>query len=663
MNILPYNQFNINGNILTFNRIIKVTTKSELDEAFNNLQNNDCIFIANRISIASFTRYDFRKVNTAYIIGDYETLGSGLIGNFGICCNNLIIIGIELDGSGYGASGWDEMFAYCNNLKMYNCIFTERNSSYSFVYYNFYLYNCYIKKVASIYSPTYFYDCAFYQSTAGGTHSNSIFNITDINWLKQNSKAIYTGPYKLGWYILILCDWVYESEVHNTDVIVTGTISQNIQIKYKVELNNLLYQDYGEFIQCPTTISFVIKNSDLLVGVNQIKITFLNLNNFETVDILTITKTNKKPLLTYSLDRYVTYQKDINLIGVFTDEDNDPVSYKVLLNETLYRDWYTSNNVSLKILNSDLKVGNNKLKIVYDDTFEQDSIVIDLYKKALDCTYFTQSTNNYNDTKLKVDVDNVSLIKLPTPDEKKGYLKTVKLNLNVLKNDGQTGELKIAPLLSFWTGEDLTIVPLFGNPITKILTNVGGAVEIDISELSQNLQNGIIIYSTGFATEFDSINISYSYVYAPTVLLRPKQVWYNRVLLEWKPIILEKPMAFVKYRLLRGQKDDLSDAQIIFESTDISITKYEDHVPTGTYYYRLDVIYVDNLYQGDRLNFNDSSQFIISDIQKIEFVGGAVRMKYYPSQTITFDFTTDIGLTYDNTQVIVDGLLRLKELN
>lgn len=204
--ILPFNSIVINNTNLTFNRIIVTRTSSDFIEAYNNITDNDCILVVGKLYFESPRKvFDFRNVNNVYIIGDYDTLESTLAGDIGFNCNNLTIIGLKLDGSTAPSGDWNEMFFYCNNLVMYNCIFIERPSNYSFVYYNFNFYNCYFVSVAgssTSWSTFYIKDCVFAGSSSPlpGTYDGyTIYNVDNIAYMKLNGVGIYGGAFTLGW--------------------------------------------------------------------------------------------------------------------------------------------------------------------------------------------------------------------------------------------------------------------------------------------------------------------------------------------------------------------------------------------------------------------------------------------------------------------------------
>jgi hypothetical protein len=145
------------------------------------------------------------------------------------------------------------------------------------------------------------------------------------------------------------------------------------------------------------------------------------------------------------------------------------------------------------------------------------------------------------------------------------------------------------------------------------------------------------------------------------ILIQPDVVYNEKVTLTWS-YILDKPEAFVKYVLKKSINEDMSEAEIVTEITDLSITEYIDTTIThNNFYYIIEVHSTELAFQGNKLDFDfeDANQFIY-DSNKLEFYNGIVHMKSLPAVIETIESNEMI---FDSNYLeIVNGKVQLKAI-
>lgn len=345
---------------------------------------------------------------------------------------------------------------------------------------------------------------------------------------------------------------------------------------------------------------------------------------------------------------------NLNYSAVIQGAENDTLKYRVLLNDIVLEDWtdylQTPVNLTLSILYASLK-DSNTLVIEYIDSSERSGVFeVNFSKKNLETVYMDSNEKYPYDDKLKVGDGYITYIKVPKP-ENIGYVKNITLNLEILSNDEETGEIKIAPVTSEWTIN--TISPQsspaidIDNEITIEVTNIESMLNIDISNLVYGSEEyeSIAIYSTEHSIEFSSVNVSVDYTYQPTVLLLPKQTLINNVPLSWKPLILEKPDAFKKLAVKRSINSSFEPSTAVFQTQNSNVSSCTDNnVSEGEYYYKVEVEMEQLEYNGDQLDFDeeDESKFIKQDPDKINFNGGAVKLEGHPQELINLPLEQSI---------------------
>lgn len=133
-------------------------------------------------------------------------------------------------------------------------------------------------------------------------------------------------------------------------------------------------------------------------------------------------------------------------------------------------------------------------------------------------------------------------------------------------------------------------------------------------------------------------------------LIKPSVIYNNKVLLEWS-VIEQKPGSFIKAVLKRSKNSDMSGAVDIFESENLNDSYEDTSISEGIYYYLVEAQFVNNPYEGDKLDFSSGEGFYLSDPVAIVFEDGAVTLKKLDSEiNINIDLSEAV-LTEDTEYV------------
>jgi Glycine rich protein len=116
-------------------------------------------------------------------------------------------------------------------------------------------------------------------------------------------------------------------EVLKVDILITDP-NINDEVRYKVYLNDNERNVWSWFDKAPFMKNISILNEELRIGTNKIKVDVEdNFGGFNTKEI-TVTKQNQNPIIS------VDYFEGNTLIFTVTDNDNDTVGFRVLINGT-----------------------------------------------------------------------------------------------------------------------------------------------------------------------------------------------------------------------------------------------------------------------------------------------------------------------------------------
>lgn len=446
------------------------------------------------------------------------------------------------------------------------------------------------------------------------------------------------------------------TETYSSTITITGTISgsEGENVRYKINDG-----EWSKF--APThTINAVIT---LTLGTNTITITAENEIGDQSIWTHTIECLNHYPVLAdVFLSRVCVYNENIEVTMTLVDEDNDEVQYRVILNGEVFNDWTglepSPITITVIIPARKLSLGSNTIRVEGRDSRGYTEYTeLTVYKKSLIMTYISSEHSNVNyfdDPYVKVDTDKSALIKLPfNPNH--GYIKNAILILAV--KSMTEGNIKIAKITSSWDHLTVTkdILPSYDVSTVKIIPVTEGTLVIDVSFADEN---GIIIFSDGGAVEFDITGHVAEVITQPTVLIQPDVIYNNKVLIKWKPLIMQRPDAFISLELLRSTSPTMEGAEVVFSTTHSYKTEYKDEtISKGNYYYQIVVRYQDIAYQGNQLDFDFEDAHLFQYDALLEFVGGVVRFRTLPEVTESINAQYMI---YDNTKLeIVGGRLRL----
>lgn len=376
-----------------------------------------------------------------------------------------------------------------------------------------------------------------------------------------------------------------------------------------------------------------------------------------------------------ALPNMSVYDTPVNIVGLI-NADN-AVSYRLILNDTIINDWAEFEpapmSVNIQIPVFYFNLGSNELRFEYKNELGEEgsweSIVI---RKPIDSFYISESQCFNFPDKLLAGGAYISFLKTEVVHHNVGYLKSATVTLKLKNGNGSRGTIKVAPILSNWSSKDVTLSNLpyidINKAISKEITYIDGLVSIDVTEFVKSLSDitiyGVAVFSDLLLVELDFFDSSFIVEHQTTELILPDTVFGNRVTLHWKPLILEKPEAFKKLILKRSTSPSFAGAEILFETSNPSILKYEDKtISKGTYYYRLEVHFVDNAYQGDQLDFDfeDRHLFVEQDpIDGTVFEDGVVKISFLPEKIAYIDCEDNTNFIYNTTKVeIRDGVVKL----
>jgi hypothetical protein len=201
--------------------------------------------------------------------------------------------------------------------------------------------------------------------------------------------------------IPIFSGGLLSSSIHNQDAILTGSISNadgsSNKIQYKISLNdNQIYptSGYTDLVTPLLSINYTIPNSLLTNMNNKITIAMNNeINKINTQDFY-VTLYNNIPNGILSLSNTTTHSDNIELTGNISDSDSDKISYRILINDIEKLPWSGFVNdpyIDYTILNKDLNIGNNIIKVEYKDNYQ--SIGLGSWTNAITKTNNTSIIN------------------------------------------------------------------------------------------------------------------------------------------------------------------------------------------------------------------------------------------------------------------------------
>jgi len=213
-------------------------------------------------------------------------------------------------------------------------------------------------------------------------------------------------------------------------------------------------------------------------------------------------------------------------------------------------------------------------------------------------TYISQSnadTTYFTDTKYLIGNGNQALLKTDF-DKSLGYIKRANLIFNVT-NVAVGGTINAVKLNSDWDINTVTYntSPLFGSKVSTFNVNNTGAKTIDLTQLFKQIYEGdnygIALFSPTAQVTIDK-NVLLLIEYSPTEIILPNEIHSNGILVRWKPIKLSSSTKYIyKQVLQRSTTSNFAEGsiEIIFETTDISISQYLDTTakPDTNYYYRI----------------------------------------------------------------------------
>lgn len=397
-------------------------------------------------------------------------------------------------------------------------------------------------------------------------------------------------------------------------------------------------------------------------------------SNFGYRPVMIAELLNKPPVLTVEADCEATYSQAVRITGAITDGDGDTIAYRVIVNNDLAGPWSQATHgpvaVDVTIPASSLALGANTITVEATDgkssSFEQLTVI----RKSIDSTYVAAGVSYKGSKSLKAGAGNVAYVDVDSPKATSGYIIGGSLTLNILAG---AGDIVVAPVLAAWSSATLDAnnppAVASGAAITLSVSSAGVAT-FDISDLAKTLRDnfmtdGIAIYGVSAIT-FDVLGLAVDYTYQPTELYLPEKVYGNKVLLKWKPYILERPESVDRVKLMRSASADMSGAVAAFETTDISVLQYEDTgISEGRLYYRIEINYVDLPDSSTKLDFDEADEagFIQQDaVNGTDFNGGSVTLKRTAASTVVEDFSDTVGISFDTAKLeVVSGRIQFKE--
>ena len=526
-------------------------------------------------------------------------------------------------------------------------------------------------------------------TTLSGTLANRVLRGQDGYFTSLTSGTANTST---GFRPVLLVEFLNEppvfdlntdsEEFHKNSITIFGNITDkdNDQISYQIMLNNEVIEDWSNFINTPVEINYTISNELLILGNNKIVVNIIDTEGNTTRWEKTIPFVNNLPTIDLSVDKLSTFETDVNIVGQIIDPDNDGVSYRLKVNDQVLVDWtafYTSpHSINLVVQPSYMQIGLNTIVIEYKDEYSDVlSWVGQVILKDIDSFYVDDECHNFSDS-IKVGNGSIAYLKVANANANYGYIRTANLILNIINGNFSSGVINVAPILTNWSSDSVTIESLptidVDNAIEVEINNATGTHEITASQLLNKMIGrnvfGIAIYSDSFSLELDILGNTVEVDYQPTELILPENVYGNRVRIEWKPIIIKKIAAFEKIRIVRSTTPLFTTYEVIYETTDIHELVCEDRtVSEGTYYYRAEVFNINNPINGT-IDYSETteSEFIQEDeFNGTDFVSSHVQIHSVPAlQNRLLDFNTPDGYIYDSSKVeVVSGKLQLKDLS
>lgn len=526
-------------------------------------------------------------------------------------------------------------------------------------------------------------------TTLSGTLANRVLRGQDGYFTSLTSGTANTST---GFRPVLLVEFLNEppvfdlntdsEEFHKNSITIFGNITDkdNDQISYQIMLNNEVIEDWSNFINTPVEINYTISNELLIIGNNKITVNIIDTAGNTTRWEKTIPFVNNLPTIDLSVDKLSTFETDVNIVGQIIDPDNDGVSYRLKVNDQVLVDWtafYTSpHSINLVVQPSYMQIGLNTIVIEYKDEYSDVlSWVGQVILKDIDSFYVDDECHNFSDS-IKVGNGSIAYLKVANANANYGYIRTANLILNIINGNFSSGVINVAPILTNWSSDSVTIESLptidVDNAIEVEINNATGTHEIIASQLLNKMIGrnvfGIAIYSDSFSLELDILGNTVEVDYQPTELILPENVYGNRVRIEWKPIIIRKIAAFEKIRIVRSTTPLFTTYEVIYETTDIHELVCEDRtVSEGTYYYRAEVFNINNPINGT-IDYSETteSEFIQEDeFNGTDFVSSHVQIHSVPAlQNRLLDFNTPDGYIYDSSKVeVVSGKLQLKDLS
>jgi hypothetical protein len=395
--------------------------------------------------------------------------------------------------------------------------------------------------------------------------------------------------------------------------------------------------------------------------------------------MLVVEMLNALPKLSLVVDNSAFYD-DVTVTGTITDTENDDIMYRILINGSIVYNWSdsipTPALINKQIPKEVFNIGSNTIKVECKDVTSgiKNWTTIKVIRKDMDSFYISNAQCFNNTTSLKAGGEYVAYIKVENADLSKGYIRGSSLMLNLINGNGTTGSMKVAPIITNWSSNTVTMNSLpnidINNAVTVNVTNNTGLTDIDATALISKILGseifGIAIYSAGFSLDIDLFNNKLDVEYQSTILSQPAQVFGNRVIIEWRPLILIKTHAYSKTVVLRSTTANFSNATEVFSTTNRNVTSFVDNTVTkGTYYYKVVIHYIQIEDQSDLLDFDtvDEPLFTQQDDSKTVFVSGVVKLASSPYMTDTsLDFSTMDGYTTTSLVWLKDGKLAVKPM-
>lgn len=398
---------------------------------------------------------------------------------------------------------------------------------------------------------------------------------------------------------------IFPTITHNNDITINGTIfdPNNGKLQYKILLNGMqIYPNIGftNLANSPLVLDYIIPRSSLVLGSNIITITYQNDLGIVVTKTYTVMLNNQSPIETISVDRNVFFTKPINLLGSITDEDNDILSYRIIINSELYQDW-SSGSISPISLNDVISlIADSIIEIDFTDNLGgSDSKIFNIYHKLNEITHVDSNNEdvNYLESYNYISATQTLLATLPL-DLSLGYVLQGYLNLNILS--GALGEIRIGLIRSFWRSDSVTYSnspELDSNYITYTPTSTGINI-INITALLNKLYSqsnyGLYISTDNANIQLDIKDNDITIDYQPTLIVQPPVVYGNRCYVAWDPVVWQNESNIESISLYRATQPDFSDELEIFNTPNLTVLGYHDtSLSYGTYYYRLKVNFLD----------------------------------------------------------------------